>query len=227
MNIRSKQIWLAAAVGVGLGSALLGAGCKTKSDGGDGARVRLINAAPNADGLTVSVNGDRAWKDAAYRSSSGYQTIAAGTYPVRMDAAKLGASPARSLSFDKGHAYTVLALGGAVGGTRLEVLEDAATAAPENGRAGVRLINASVNGKPLDLVVNSIVAAKSVPYGRRSGVLALDGGTYDLQIAAADTPNILAGPVSLRLEPGRTYTLVAMGDPDDGSLSLEAYPDAK
>ena len=55
---------------------------------------------------------------------------------------------------------------------QLEVLEDAATAAPENGRAGVRLINASVNGKPLDLVVNSIVAAKSVPYGqaqRRSG----------------------------------------------------------
>lgn len=223
MNIRSKKIWLAGAVGIGLGSALLGAGCKSKSDGGDGVRVRLINAAPNADGLTVSVNGDRAWKNAAYRSSSGYQTIAAGTYPVRMDAAKLGASPARSLSFDKGHAYTVLALGAKA---QLEVLEDAA-AAPENGRAGVRLINASLNGRQLDLVVNSIVAAKSVPYGRRSGVLALDGGTYDLQIAAADTPNILAGPVSLRLEPGRTYTLVAMGDPDDGSLSLEAYPDAK
>ena len=224
MNIRNKRGWLSAAVGIGLGSALLGAGCKTKSDGGDGARVRLINAAPNADGLTVSVNGDRAWKDAAYRSSSGYQTIAAGTYPVRMDAAKLGAVQARSLSFEKGHAYTVLALGAKA---QLEVLEDAATAAPENGRAGVRLINASVNGKPLDLVVNSIVAAKSVPYGRRSDVLTLDGGTYDLQIAAADTPNILAGPVSLRLEPGRTYTLVAMGDPDDGSLSLEAYPDAR
>ena len=223
MNIRTKQIWLAAALGIGLGSALLGAGCKTKSDGGDGARVRLINAAPNADGLMVSVNGDRAWKNAAYRSSSGYQTIAAGTYPVRMDAAKLGTVPARSLSFEKGHAYTVLALGAKA---QLEVLEDGVSA-PENGRAGVRLINASLSGKPLDLVVNSIVAAKSVPYGRRSGVLALDGGSYDLQIAAADTPNILAGPVSLRLEPGRTYTLVAMGDPDDGSLSLEAYPDAK
>ena len=227
MNIRSRQIWLAAAAGIGLGSVLLGAGCKTKSDGGDGARVRLINAAPKADGLTMSVNGDRAWKNAAYRSSSGYQTIAAGTYPVRMDAAKLGSVPARSLSFDKGHAYTVLALGAnRGGGARLEVLEDAA-AAPEDGRAGVRLINASLSGRPLDLVVNSIVAAKSVPYGRRSGVLALDGGTYDLQIAAADTPNILAGPVSLRLEPGRTYTLVAMGDPDDGGLSLEAYPDTK
>ncbi len=226
MNIRSKQIWLAV-VGVGLGSALLGAGCKTKSDGGDGARVRLINAAPNTEGLTVSVNGDRAWKNAAYRSSSGYQPIAPGTYPVRLDAAKLGAVPARSLSFEKGHAYTVLALGANQGGgTHLEVLEDGADV-PAGGRAGVRLINASLDGKPLDLVVNSIVAAKSVSYGGRSGVLPLDGGTYDLQIAAADTPNILVGPVSLRLEPGRTYTLVAMGDPDDGSLSLEAYPDAK
>ncbi len=227
MNIRSKRIWLAAAVGVGLGSALLVAGCKTKSDGGDGARVRLINAAPNADGLTVSVNGERAWKNAAYRSSSGYQAIAPGTYPVRMNAAKLGTVPARSLSFEKGHAYTVLALGANQGeGTRLEVLEDGA-ALPASGRAGLRLINASLDGRPLDLVVNSIVAAKSVAYGGRSAILPLDGGAYDLQIAAADTPNILAGPVSLRLEPGRTYTLVAMGDPDDGSLSLEAYPDAK
>ena len=227
MNIRSKNIWLTAAVGIGLGSALLGAGCKTKSDGGDGARVRLINAAPSADGMTVSVNGERAWKNAAYRSSSGYQTIAAGTYPIRMDAAKLSASPARTLSFHKGHAYTVLALGAAGSrGAQLEVLEDAA-ATLDGGRAVLRLINASVGGKPLDLVVNSIVAAKSVPYGNRSGALALDGGAYDLQIAAADTPNILAGPVSLRLEPGRSYTLVAMGDPDDGSLTLEAYPDAK
>lgn len=226
MNIRSKQIWLTVAVGVGLGSVLLGAGCKTKSDGGDGARVRLINAAPNADGLTVSVNGDRAWKNAAYRSSSGYQMIAAGTYPVRMDAAKLGAVPARLLSFEKGHAYTVLALGASQGGgTRLEVLEDG-TAPPAAGRAALRFVNASTNGIRLDLVVNSIVAAKGVTFGG-SSALTLDGNTYDLQVVAYDTADVLAGPVSLRLEPGRTYTLVAMGDPDDGSLSLEAYPDAK
>ncbi len=228
MNIRSRQIWLAAAVGVGLGSALLGAGCKTKSDGGDGARVRLINAAPNADGLTVSVNGERAWKNAAYRSSSGYQTIAAGTYPVRMDAAKLGAVPARSLSFEKGHAYTVLALGRNIRGSgpRLEVFEDG-TEPPPAGRAVLRLINASTNGIPLDLVVNSIVAAKGVTFGGGSTALALDGGAYDLQVVAYGTADVLAGPVSLRLEPGQSYTLVAIGDPSDGSLSLEAYPDSK
>lgn len=227
MKLRSKKTWLWTAVGISIGTALLGAGCKTKSNNGDGARVRLINAVPSADGLTVSVSGDRAWKNAAFRSSSGYQTIAAGTYPVQMSAARLGTAPAQSLSFEKGRTYTVLALGRAGGGkAQLEVLNDPTTP-PASGRAGVCLINASLDGKPLDLVINSIVAAKSVPYGGRSTTLALDGGTYDLQVAAADTPNILAGPVSLRLEPGHTYTLAAIGNPDDGTLSLEAYPDAR
>lgn len=211
----------------GTGGILLSAGCRTKSDGDGGARVRLIDAVPASGGLNVSVDGNQVWKRAEFRSSSGYQTVSSGTYPVRVDPAGGGAAlSVRSLSFEKGHAYTVLALGGGPGhGAQLQVLEDGgAPLAP--GRAAVRLFNASEGGGPLDLVVNSIVAARSVAYGGRGAALSLDGGAYDLQLAAAGTADVLAGPVPLRLEPGRAYTLVAMGEAGDGSLSLEAYPDA-
>ena len=78
----------------------------------------------------------------------------------------------------------------------------------------------------LDLVVNNIVGLKAVAYGKRSPALTLDAGSYDLKIVPADTPDALIGPITLRIEPGRTYTLVTMGRVSDQTLSLEAYPDA-
>ena len=78
----------------------------------------------------------------------------------------------------------------------------------------------------MDLVVNTIVGVKSIAYGRRSEPLALDGGPYDLQLAAAGTAQMLTSPVHLSLAPGHAYTLVAMGRAGSRqALSLEAYPD--
>ena len=213
-----------------------GAGCRQKSGSAvsaGAASVRLINAVPDAGGLDVSVAGRRVWSRAGFRSSTGYQAVAAGTYPVRLEAAGPGTTLlTRALEFGKGRSYTLLALGQAErgqGGGRqaaeVQVLDDARER-PENGKASVRLINASPGAPPLDLVVNTIVGLKGVGYGRRSGSLALAGGQYDLQLAAAGTTEILSGPVPLTLAPGQSYTLIAMGRAGSRpSLSLEAYPD--
>jgi hypothetical protein len=177
------------------------------------------------------VDGQRVWKQSGFRSNTGYQEIAAGAYPVRMDSASFGATLlVRSLSFEKGHGYTVLALGQMRSGGRpadLEVLEDEPPGRVEPGKTTLRLINAALGLEPVDLVVNNIVGLKAVAYGKRSPALTLDSGSYDLKIALADTPDALVGPLTLRLEPGRAYTLVAMGRVSDQTLSLEAYPDAR
>ena len=210
--------------------ALLGSGCRTRShsEGGE-AQVRLINAVPDAGGLNVSVDGQRVWKRSLFRSNTGYQGISAGTYPVRLDSASFGATlSVRPLSFEQGHDYTVLALGQVRGGGRtvaVQVLEDDPPGQGEPGKTTLRLVNAAQGLEPVDLVVNNIVGLKAVAYGKRSPVLTLDGGRYDLKIVPADTPDTLVGPVTLRLESGRAYTLVAMGRASDGTLSLEAYPD--
>ncbi len=216
-------------VGLVVGAlAMLGAaGCRNKtSDTGEAASVRLINAVPDAGGLDVSVDGRRVWKRATFRSSTGYQSVSAGTYPVTLDADGPGTTLlTQSLSFDKNKNYTLLALGQAGVGAAVQVLPDETpNLAPE--KAGVRLVNAAPGTPPLDLVVNTIVGIKSVEYARRSEPLALDGGEYDLQLAAAGTATMLTGPVHLALFPGHAYTLVAMGMPGSRqALTLEAYPD--
>ena len=229
--ILRKHLGLCGLLLIGALGALFVSGCRLspRSEGGE-ALVRLINAVPDSGGLNVSVDGQRVWKRSLFRSNTGYQGIAAGTYPVRMDSASFGTTLlVRPLAFEKGHGYTVLALGQMRNGGRpveAQVLEDEAPGRVEPGKTTLRLVNAALGLAPVDLVVNNIVGLKDVAYGKRSAALMLDGGPYDLKIVGADTPEALVGPVTLRLEPGRAYTLVAMGRASDGTLSLEAYPNA-
>ena len=225
-----KPFGLSALLFIGALGTLLVSGCRLTPRSEEGAaQVRLINAVPDAGGLNVSVDGQRVWKRSLFRSNTGYQSIVAGTYPVQMDAASSGAIRLlHPLAFEKGHDYTVLALGQMRGGGRpaeVEVLEDEPPGRDEPGKTTLRLVNAAQGLEPVDLVVNNIVGLKAVAYGKRSPALTLDGGRYDLKIVPADTPDSLIGPITLRLEPGRTYTLVAMGRVSDQTLSLEAYPD--
>ena len=209
-------------------SALFVSGCRYGSHNPDGsmAYVRLINAVPDAGGLDVSVGGRRVWKRSEFRSSTGYQAVSSGAYPVEIDAAGLGTTLlTESLSFGRQQNYTLLALGQAGSGARVQVLPEEKAEHLAPGRASVRLINASPGTPALDLVVNTIVGVKSVGYGRRSAPLSLSSGRYDLQLAVPDTPEMLVGPVSLDLKAGQSYTLIAMGRTGDQSLSLEVYPD--
>jgi len=207
--------------------SLLAPGCRTNSHSDD-VQVRLINAVPAGGGLTVSMDGQRVWKNARFRTSTGYQGMGAGTYGVRIEAEGLEANPviSRPMSFEKGRRYTVLALSreGAAA-ARVLVLEDEAPGAIPPGKAVLRLIQAASGVGPVDLVVNSIVGVKSVRYGKRSEALQLDRGSYDLKVVVSDTPDALAGPIKLSLDAGHSYTLVTMGQAASGDLSLEAYAD--
>ena len=217
---------------VALAATIAASGCRLgpRMDE-NAAHVRLINAVPEAEDLTVSAEGQRVWKSAPFRSSTGYQEITAGTYPVRLDSAALGAaSRVRPLSFEKGRRYTVLALesaGSAGRSPQMLVWEEESQELRDADKAAVRLVNAAPGLPPVDLVVNNIVGLKAVAYGRRSPALPLDGGAYDVEIAAADTPDALVAPIRLRLERGHAYTLIAMGKAADQTLSLNAYADAR
>ncbi len=219
-------------VGLAVGAlAVLGtSGCRNGAhDAGGAASVRLINAVPDAGGLDVSVNGQRVWKRATFRSSTGYQAVSAGTYPVTLDADGPGVTLlTRSLSFDKNRNYTLLALGqvSSKNNTQVQVWPDEKPERLAPDKASVRLVNAAPGTPSMDLVVNTIVGVKDIAYSRRSEPLALDGGPYELQLAAAGTATMLTGPVHLALLPGHAYTLIAMGQPGSRqTLSLEAYPD--
>ena len=216
-------------LGTGVMAALLVSGCRVGPHDDNGASVRLINAVPDAGGLDVSVDGKRVWSREQFRGSTGFKNIAAGTYPVQIDADGPGTTLlTKSLVLGKKQCYTLLALGQAGRGgvpARVQVLPEEARAALPPGKASLRLINAAPGIVSADLVVNTIVGLKAVGYGRRSVPLLLAGGHYTVELAVPGTAEMLTGGVGLDLAPGQAYTLIAMGQARNQSLRLEVYPD--
>ena len=107
----------------------------------------------------------------------------------------------------------------------MQVLPEEAKTPLPSGKASLRLINAAPGTVAADLVVNTIVGLKSIGYGRRSVPLVLASGHYTVQLAVPGTAQMLTNTVPLNLTAGQAYTLIAMGQASNQSLTLEVYPD--
>ncbi len=212
-------------------------GCRTGGeDDGHDAQVRLINAAAGTEELAVAVDGRRVWKHSAFRSSTGYGGVKAGTYPVTLEARRGGQLLSSRAYFvcAEGHAYTVLALSGAgEGAPEMRIFSEDRDAPIPGGKARVRFVNAVAGAHAQDMVINNIAALTDVPPGSRSRPLLLEPGAYDVKVDAAGDADALVGPTNLRFQAGHAYTLISMGragadaaDPQQG-VSLEMYPDDK
>ncbi len=195
-------------------------GCR---QGGDMAQVRLINAAPDPGLLSVAVDRQPVWKRSPYRDNSGYQKIRPGTYNVQISSAAAAAT--ESVAFGKGGAYTLLVLNAPrPPSLSFQVFPDDAKGAIPSGETRVCFINAAAIPGGADLLLNNIVAFPGLAYGHRSESLLLAGGVYDVKVNPPGRVSSLAGPLSLSLDAGRSYTLVLMGRRPAG-VTLEVYPD--
>lgn len=212
----------------GRGAALLGViallgGCRHGGDG-DVAQVRLINAVSNPDAVSVSVDHHPVWKRSLYGNNTGYQKIRPGTYNVEVAAGDAAAS--KDIPFTKGHDYTVLALNApSASALGFRVFPDNHGTAIPDGKTRLHFIDAADAQGGVDVVINNIVAFPRVVYGHRTEALLLDSGSYDVRVNAPDSIQTLAGPITVRLDAGHSYTLVAMGEKSSG-VTLEDYPDS-
>ena len=80
-----------------------------------------------------------------------------------------------------------------------------------DGKARLRFINAVPGQERMDVLFNNIVGLQRVAYGHRSDALLLDTATTTSRSTRPATSTPWSAPITLRLEPGRAYTLVAMG----------------
>ena len=195
--------------------------------------MRLIDAVPEAEDLAVSVDGQRGWRHAAFRSNTGFQGIGEGTYQINI-AGLVGGVRREGRNYllcQKGKAYTVVAISPEPSSSEAPALrifnEDKSNPVPP-GKARLRLINADAGTGPVDVLFNNIVGFGDTPFGSRTQPLLLDAGVYEFKVNAASDMEPLMAPMSLRFLPGRAYTLVAMGNPGSDrtqGVSLVAYPD--
>ena len=207
----------------------MGAGCRRHENASpDEARVRLINAVPNAGDLTVAVDGKRVWKGPRFGSNTGYQAIPKGRYEVRIDTGRPRPIDSAGIGFifERGQDYTLVALPSATGGEEpgTLVFVDERNAFVPPGQASIRFINAAPGARRIDALFNRIVGLKNVALGTRSDALLLDTGDYELSLApSASQFTPLLEPIPLHLESGRAYTFVAMGGRKE--ISVHAYQD--
>lgn len=212
LTLQSGVAYTIAATGL-LGSNDLSPVVLTDDRGSDGAtsKVRFFHASPDAPAVDVAVanGGPVVFGDVEFREDSGYTPLAAGDYEleVRLAGTSTVVLPLGVVSLRAGFNYEAVAIG-LVGDNTLGA-QILVTAQPS--KAEVRVAHLSPDAPNVDVWVDGAVALSDVPYQAISSYLALDAGTYNVQVtpAGATTPVVI--DADLTLAGGTSYTVAATG----------------
>jgi hypothetical protein len=184
----------------------------TACGGGDDsspARLRVLHASPDAPNVDVYVDGTKVLNNVPYPTVSSYLNVAAGMREIKVNAAGttttvIDVKP----NLSSGAAYTAMAAT-FVANIQALLATDETSAAPA-GQARVRVIHASPDAGPVDILVNGQVVLSNVPFGTISSYLTLPVGTYNVQVNAAGTSTTEI-QASLTVSGGMNYSAVAIG----------------
>lgn len=188
------------------------------------AQVRVVHASPDAPNVDVLVDGAAVLTNVAYKASSTYLDVPAGSRNLRVRAT--GTSTVvidQTAAVTAGKRYTVLATG-RVASIAPVVLEDDLTA-PAAGNVKLRLVHASPTAGTVDIYVTapgaSIATATptlaSVPFRAASGYLEVPAGTYRVRITPAGSKTVAIDVNDVALAAGQVRTAVAVDAPGGGT----------
>jgi hypothetical protein len=181
----------------------------------DKAQVRVINASPADQELTIWAGDSAAFGNVAYRQATPYREIADDMFDFQMkptrDAEALAHN--RENLHDGGH-YTIVALPDQGGPEKrnLRVLDDELKPVSAD-KARIRF----VNGVPSDTDVDLLIAGREQPlfdgvnFKSEAGWDEIDPVAGTLQARPDDGKTVLASLANVKLEGGRSYTFVLTG----------------
>jgi hypothetical protein len=157
----------------------------------------------------------------SYGTESPYERVPSGDYTVAMRPAGAPATskPVLSTLVDvvAGHAYTVAGMG-PYNALRLQVLQDQLTTPP--GKALVRIIQASLQHKRVNVVLGSQTIERQLQFGTATSYLAVEPGSTLVRV----TDGSAQASGYLSLPAGSIHTLVVLDDP--GHLAIQVLEDA-
>ncbi len=190
-------------------------------------RLRVVHAAPDAPAVDVYLTAPDANLAAStavgsigFRQDIGPAVVAAGDYRVRVTAA---GNPA-AVVFDSG---TLALTGGAdlviaaientdTGTSPIQlVVSDGEVTSRVLGAgspADLRVVHASPDAPPVDIVVNDGFAAplvEDLAFGQATGFVSVPAGAYNVKVAAAGTTTSVIS-ANLTLQPAVRYTVLAV-----------------
>jgi hypothetical protein len=193
------------------------------AQGANQAQVRVAHLAPDAPNVDVYVNADPVLTDVPYTTVSEYLSLPAGTQQVTVYATGDTTSPVidTPVELAAGGAYTVAAVGlVADGSLSAQVYEDDLRS-PASGNAKVRVIHASPDAGPVDVVPRggqALVAGLTFP--EASPYAQVPAGTYTLNVNAAGTNQTALTVPDATLAAGGVYSAFAVGTVFADSLNV-------
>ncbi len=179
----------------------------------DTAKVRVLHASPDAPAVDVYLNDTKvdALTNVPFGIISDYLDIPAGTQNVKVYATGTMENPVinADLTLEAGKMYTVAATN-EVAKIEAQVLVDAPN--PTADKAQVRVIHFSADAPAVDIAPKGgdpIISA--LEYPKATDYLALDGGTYDLEVRLAGTTTVALDLPGVAIENGKAYSVFAIG----------------
>jgi hypothetical protein len=189
------------------------------------ARVRVVHASPDAPAVDVWVNDSIiAFSNAPFKGITDYAELDPATYNVKV--VPTGATEPvvieADLALEGGTDYTVVAVGKLADIEPIVLVDD--NTLPADGMAHVRFVHASPDAPNVDIAVkDGPVLFENVPFKQAFPYVAVDAGTYDLEVRVHDTGAVVLEVPGLSLANRTVYTVFAMGLAG-GEPALEAVP---
>jgi hypothetical protein len=188
--------------------------------------VRLVHAAPDAPPVDVYLNDAQIAQNLEFGTATEYVLAPSGEgRGVRVTATGTPVEEAiidASLDFDPGQAYEILVTGG---GDDLEATITGTDLRPvAQGQARLRVINASPDAGAFDVGIagDEENLFEGIDFRDATDYVVLDAGDYSLEVRPGGEDMTVALQSDATLEEGVTYDLVALGRPDDQTLTLLA-----
>jgi hypothetical protein len=184
--------------------------------------INVIHASPDAPAVDVYLDGAKALSGLAFGKASGWVAVPAGAHHVQVTAAGGDAAKAvidANVTLDKGAAYEIAATG-LLAQIKPEIYQvNLSTIAM--GDARVQVIHASPDAPAVDVAVKGgDVLIKDLAFPKASDALEVPAGSYDLEVRAAGTTTVALALPGVKLEAGMVYSVFAIGQLSDKSLSV-------
>jgi Domain of unknown function (DUF4397) len=193
------------------------------AQGGEDAQVRVAHLSPDAPNVDVYVNGEPVLTDIPYTTVSSYLSLPAGTQQVTVYAAGDTTSPVIDVPVElaAGGAYTIAAVGLVTDGSITAQVYQDDFRAPSAGNAKLRVIHASPDAGPVDVVprggeplATDLAFPDDTPYAE------VPAGTYTLDVNAAGTDQTVLTVPDAALASGGVYSAFAVGTVYADSLDV-------
>jgi hypothetical protein len=176
------------------------------------ASVSVTHASPDAPGVDLLIDGIVINSAAlTFPNSTGYLNVNAGTRNIKVNASGTSLSVIMAdLTLAANQDYSIFATD-ILNNISPLVIEDDLTA-PASGKAHVRFIHLSPDAPAVDITLtDGTVVFPNAAFQDYTAFTPLDAGSYDLQVRAAGTSNVVLSLPTITVNDGMIYTVFAKG----------------